>query len=103
MEAISVQKWLGFFLIDPLEAWSEIRRTDMPSWLHTSHQFTLNDQKLPARCLLPNSENMFNHENYEKNYKGDILNDLIFWDKANPTRQKPGDYLNTQFLNGYEK
>ena len=31
LEAIMTQKWLGYYLIDPLEAWSEIRRTDVPA------------------------------------------------------------------------
>lgn len=103
LEAICTQKWLGFYMIDPLEAWSEIRRTDYPSWLHASYQWSLDENKMPARCLYPQTEKMLNEANFKANEKTNILNDLIFWDTKNPVRQKPGDYLNTEFKNGYEK
>lgn len=103
LEAISVQKWLGFFLLDPLESWSEIRRTDMPTWLHASHQWNLEDLKLPARALYPQTERALNADNFAANEKTSIVNDLIFWDTANPVREKAGENLNSKFLNGYEK
>lgn len=103
LEAISVQKWLGFFIIDPLEAWSEIRRTDMPTWLHVSHQWNLSEPKLPARALYPQIEKSLNPDNFSANEKTSIVDDLIFWDTANPDRQRAGEYLNSKFLNGYEK
>lgn len=103
LEAIMTQKWLGFYLIDPLEAWSEIRRTDYPSWLHASWQWSLGETKMPARALYPQTEKMLNQSNFEANEKKDIMNDLIFWDVKNPVRAKANDNLNTGFVNGYEK
>ncbi len=103
LEAINVQKWIGYFLVDPLEAWSEIRRTDMPTWLHVSHQWNLATMKMPARALYPQTEKVLNAENFEANEKSNILTDLIFWDTANPDRTKTGENLNSKFLNGYEK
>lgn len=103
LEAICTQKWLGYYMLDPLEAWSEIRRTDYPSWLHCSYQWTLSEDKMPARCLYPATEKALNEENFKANEKKDIMNDLIFWDTKNPVRKRPGDYLNSKFVNGYEK
>lgn len=103
LEAISTQKWLGFFLVDPLEAWSEIRRTDMPSWLHASQQWNLSEVKLPARALYPQTEKSLNPDNFAANEKTSIVDDLIFWDTQNPVRAIAGDNLNARFLNGYEK
>lgn len=103
LEAIMTQKWLGYYLIDPLEAWSEIRRTDYPSWLHASWQWSLGEDKMPARILYPQTEKMLNADNFAKNEKKDIMNDLIFWDVKNPVRVKANDNLNSGFVNGYEK
>ncbi len=103
LEAIMTQKWLGYYLIDPLEAWSEIRRTDYPSWLHASWQWSLGENKMPARILYPQTEKMLNADNFAKNEKKDIMNDLIFWDVKNPVRVKANDNLNSGFVNGYEK
>lgn len=103
LEAIMTQKWLGYYLIDPLEAWSEIRRTDYPSWLHASWQWSLAENKMPARVLYPESEKKLNNANFKANEKTDVMNDLIFWDTKNPVRQKANDYLNAAFVNGYEK
>lgn len=103
LEAIMTQKWLGYYLIDPLEAWSEIRRTDYPSWLHSSWQWSLAEHKMPARILYPQTEKMLNADNFAKNEKKDIMNDLIFWDVKNPVRVKANDNLNSGFVNGYEK
>lgn len=103
LEAIMTQKWLGYYLIDPLEAWSEIRRTDYPSWLHSSWQWSLAEHKMPARILYPESEKKLNNANFKANEKTDIINDLIFWDTKNPVRKQAHDYLNEGFVNGYEK
>lgn len=103
LEAIMTQKWLGYYLIDPLEAWSEIRRTDYPSWLHSSWQWSLAEHKMPARALYPQTEKMLNEDNFKANEKKDIMNDLIFWDVKNPVRVKANDNLNSEFVNGYEK
>ena len=103
LEAIMTQKWLGYYLIDPLEAWSEIRRTDYPSWLHSSWQWSLGEHKMPARVLYPESEKKLNNVNFTANEKKDVMNDLIFWDTKNTERKQPGDYLNSAFANGYEK
>lgn len=103
LEAIMTQKWLGYYLIDPLECWSEIRRTDYPSWLHASWQWSLAETKMPARALYPQTEKMLNEDNFKANEKKDIMNDLIFWDTKNPVRVKANDNLNSGFVNGYEK
>lgn len=80
MHAIQAQKWLSLYMVDPLEAWAEIRRTDMPNFLHASNSIA-EGSKIIARFLYPNGEKTLNPENYVDGI--DIYNDLVFWDQKN--------------------
>lgn len=80
MHAIQAQKWLGLYCVDPLEAWSEVRRTDMPNFLHASNSIA-EGSKIIARFLYPDGEKNLNPENYVDGI--DVYNDLVFWDQKN--------------------
>ncbi|WP_455665372.1 SusD/RagB family nutrient-binding outer membrane lipoprotein [Phocaeicola sp.] len=88
MCAIQTQKWISLFMIDPLEAWSEQRRTDYPV-LKISHS-QAKGQKLIIRLPYPNTEKNLNPNNFKEI---DIFEDLIFWDKKNEPRETVSDYL----------
>ena len=77
-------------MVDPLEAWSEVRRTDMPKELHCSHSAQYS-KKIMARFMYPNTEKNLNPDNYVDNI--DVFTDLLFWDKENPDREKPTVFL----------
>lgn len=91
MCAIQMQKWLSLFMIDPLEAWSEQRRTDYPI-LQASHSVA-KGSKIIARYPYPNNEKNLNPDNYEAEGDIDIFNSLIFWDKKNDDVEKASAYL----------
>lgn len=88
MCAIQTQKWISLFMIDPLEAWSEQRRTDYPI-LKVSHS-QAKGQKLIIRFPYPNTEKNLNPNNFKEI---DIHESLIFWDKKNEARETVSDYL----------
>ena len=89
MHAIQAQKWLGLYGIDPVEAWSEIRRTDMPNFLHASNSIA-EGSKIIARFLYPNGEKTLNPENYVDGI--DVYNDLVFWDLKNENVDRAPTY-----------
>ena len=82
LNAICTQKWLAFMGYNPMEAWFEHRRTDMPE-LPASNQGLqprLNFSLLPY----PQTErnlNMSNIPDPERN----IYSALVFWDVTQPT------------------
>lgn len=88
MCAIQTQKWISLFMIDPLEAWSEQRRTDYPA-LNASHSLA-KGSKLIIRLPYPNNEKNLNPNNF---VDIDIFDSLIFWDKKNDVVEKTPDYL----------
>lgn len=90
MNAIQTQKWLSLYMVDPLEAWSEVRRTDMPKELPCSHSAQYS-KKIMARFMYPNTEKNLNPQHYRGDI--DVFTDLLFWDKANPDREKPTVFL----------
>lgn len=88
MCAIQTQKWISLFMIDPLEAWSEQRRTDYPA-LKVSHS-QAKGNKLIIRFPYPNTEKNLNPNNFKEI---DIFDSLIFWDKKNEPTETVSDYL----------
>jgi len=79
MELIAEQKWLHFNVIQSYESWAEMRRLDaldLDFWVDQSNQQSLP----PNRWLYPDSERIFNSENYETVLADDILSQNVFWD-----------------------
>ena len=81
LEAIQLQKWISLFMIDPLEAWSEQRRTDYPVLLCSNSQTVGN--KLIARLPYPNGEKTLNPENHDAEGDVNFYSSLVFWDQKN--------------------
>ena len=81
LEAIQLQKWISLFMVDPLEAWSEQRRTDYPVLLYSNSQTT--GKKLIARLPYPNGEKTLNPENHDAEGDVNFYSSLVFWDQKN--------------------
>lgn len=89
MNAICTQRWLAFVGYNPLEAWFEQRRTDLPH-LTAAHWSDKNQNV--CRCPYPQTERNLNMANIaEKDM--DIFNSLVFWDKENPVVDRTELYL----------
>ena len=89
MHAIQAQKWLGLYCVDPLEAWSEVRRTDMPNFLHASNSIA-SGNKIIARFLYPNGEKNLNPNHYLDGIN--VYADLVFWDVKNDDVERAPTY-----------
>ena len=89
MHAIQAQKWLGLYCVDPYEAWAEIRRTDMPNFLHASNSIA-SGNKIIARFLYPNGEKNLNPNHYVDGIN--VYTDLVFWDVKNDDVERAPTY-----------
>lgn len=67
LEAIMTMKWVHFGVIQPTQAWTDIRRTGYPSlsYLADSQQQNPDFRNLPHRVMWPNTEKANNTVNYE--------------------------------------
>jgi len=91
LEAIASQKWISLFGVNPIEAWNEFRRLDLPP-LGSSIQ---GQQRRNISILLyPQTEFNYNAINVEKvDPDRDVYTTLLFWDKVNPIVPVVPDYL----------
>ncbi|WP_175549962.1 SusD/RagB family nutrient-binding outer membrane lipoprotein [Mariniphaga anaerophila] len=85
LEQISTQMWISF-MSNPVEAWSNIRRTGYPRiQKRTAPEFSLGDTNglLPTRLKYPTSEININNQNYLKavaEQGADNISTPIWWD-----------------------
>lgn len=78
LNRIATQKWITYSVLQPMEAWAEIRRIKLPSLVFLPDAGT---QSLPpARWLYPTNELTYNSANYEAVRSKDNLKTRIFWD-----------------------
>ncbi|HEY6976025.1 MAG TPA: SusD/RagB family nutrient-binding outer membrane lipoprotein [Chitinophagaceae bacterium] len=78
LSRIATQKWINYSVLQPMEAWAEIRRLDLPSFHFLQDAGT---QKLPpTRWLYPTNELTYNAANFEAVESKNNLNTKIFWD-----------------------
>lgn len=78
LSRIATQKWINYSVLQPMEAWAEIRRLDMPVLHFLPDAGT---QKLPpTRWLYSTNELTYNAANYQAVQSKDNLNTKIFWD-----------------------
>lgn len=78
LSRIATQKWINYNVLQPMEAWAEIRRLKLPSLVFVQDAGA---QKLPPnRWLYPNNELTYNAANYEAVRSKDLLSTKIFWD-----------------------
>ena len=88
MNAICSQKWLAFMGYNPMEAWFEQRRTDLPV-LPASYQGLRRNQNF---CILPYPQTERNLNMANIPYEADIYSTLVFWDEKNPTVPETNRY-----------
>lgn len=78
LNRIATQKWINYSVLQPMEAWAELRRLKLPSLVFVQDA---GSQKLPpTRWLYPNNELTYNAANYEAVRSKDLLSTKIFWD-----------------------
>jgi hypothetical protein len=90
MEAIHTQKWITLYLVSPLEAWSEQRRSDYPRLGRSAS--IANGNKIIARFFYPNKEKNLNGENVTAEGEINIYESLVFWDVKNDYAQETPVY-----------
>lgn len=79
LKLIATQKWIHFNVVQPIDAWAELRRFDAPVlsfWLDNANAQT----QPPFRWIYPGSEQTYNTANYEAVRASDNLTTKIFWD-----------------------
>lgn len=83
--AIHTQKWVSLFLQDEYEIFSNWRRTGMPALTPTNYPGNLTGGKIPTRFVIPDSEEIYNTENfYEARARQggtNLLSSVVWWDK----------------------
>lgn len=89
LRAICTQKWLAFMGYNPMEAWFEQRRTDMPTLPSScwSGAPTYNISLLPY----PQTERNLNMSNIPEADR-DIFSATVFWDIVNPPVSRTAVY-----------
>ena len=78
------QKWLHFGIMQPTQAWTDIRRTGYPKLSYPEDKgASVIVNNIPQRVKYPNSEVTNNKANYEANtanFKDDYYT-VLFWAK----------------------
>jgi len=78
LNRIATQKWINYSVLQPLEAWAEIRRLKLPALTFVQDA---GSQKLPpTRWIYPGNEATYNTANYSAVQSKDNLTTKIFWD-----------------------
>lgn len=88
--AICAQRWLAFVGYNPLEAWFEHRRTDMPT-LESSNQSP--ETKNYCHLPYPQTERNLNAANVMAEPEVNVFESTIFWDTENPPVLRAELYL----------
>ncbi|HEY9542411.1 SusD/RagB family nutrient-binding outer membrane lipoprotein [Prevotella sp.] len=85
LEAIMTQKWVHFGVIQPTQAWTDVRRTGFPKLTYPadSQQQNADFRNLPNRVMWPNTEKASNTANYEAAEKAQANkpSTKLFWAK----------------------
>jgi SusD/RagB-like outer membrane lipoprotein len=78
LERIAIQKWIHFGIVQPYEAWAELRRTDYP----VLPPDLLGGRPLPrtVRLLYPSTEVTNNRQSYEAVRAKDTPTTRVWWD-----------------------
>jgi len=79
LNLIAEQKWLHFNVIQTVQAWSEVRRLDYPTFTYTIPASDI-QKTVPVKFTLPPSESVYNAANYESVKAQDNVNTKLFWD-----------------------
>ena len=79
IELIATQKWLHFNVLQTVQAWSEARRFDYPTFSFVVQNSDI-QKTVPVKFNLPPSESVYNSANYEAVKAQDNVNTKLFWD-----------------------
>lgn len=80
-EAVAVQKWVHFGLIQMTQAWHEYRKTGYPELEFMESTGSADVKTPPSRLRYPTDERTLNYENYQKMQSKDGYYDELFWAK----------------------
>jgi len=90
MAAIASQKWISLFGINPIEAWCEFRRLDLPEMGRSVQAMTNYNISI---LLYPQTEFNLNKEVLSVDPDRSPATSLLFWDKENKPVPMAPDYL----------
>jgi tetratricopeptide (TPR) repeat protein len=80
LELIAFQKYIHYNVMQADESWSEQRRLKLPALSFLADETSSVRKTPPTRWTYPNSESVYNSENYSKVKAKDNLSTKIFWD-----------------------
>lgn len=80
MELIAIQKWINYNVLQPLQSWAEIRRTNLPAFTFKNDNGSTLAPLPPSRWIYPDNERTYNTANYETVKAKDKLSEKLFWD-----------------------
>ena len=83
LEGILTQKWVNFGIMQPEQAWNDIRRTGYPALSYPTDTQAQNMKELPNRMMYPNTSKANNRANYDAVVaaQGDDAYIKLFWAK----------------------
>ena len=81
LEAIGIQKWLNYGILQPALAWAEIRRTGYPALYFPIDNAAQTVKEVPNRFRYPKTEVDLNTDNYNAVKSKDNWTDKMFWAK----------------------
>lgn len=80
LELIAFQKYIHYNIMQADESWSEQRRLKLPVLTFQEDETSSVRKTPPTRWTYPNSESVYNTENYNAVKANDNLSSKIFWD-----------------------
>lgn len=84
LKAIAQQKWLGLYM-QGLQAWTDWRRLDHPTWYFADNPGAATEDDIPVRFIYPVDEQNLNQSNWEEAASamgGDETSSHLFWDTS---------------------
>jgi len=80
LELIAFQKYIHYNIMQADESWAEQRRLKLPAFIFQEDETSTVRKTPPTRWAYPNSESVYNPDNYNAVKANDNLNTKIFWD-----------------------
>jgi hypothetical protein len=80
LKLIAFQKYIHYNVMQADESWAEQRRLKLPALYFMEDETSSIRKTPPTRWTYPNSERVYNTDNYNKVKDKDDLNTKIFWD-----------------------